>query len=99
MALIIICVLILETSILFGWCMFQRRCVQTTAEMHDYWHSQANILSEELHELKEENCSLGQLLDDYKRTIAEQNEQLTAQETTLKYIKEYSTNKLKGYNT
>lgn len=96
MALIIIAVLVLETSILFGWCMSQRSNVHATAEMCDYWHSQANVLSEELHEMKEENCSLGQLLDDYKRTIKEQNTLLSQHEKTLHNVRELLTAELKG---
>jgi len=90
MALIIIAVLVLETSILFGWCMSQRSNVHATAEMCDYWHSQANVLSEELHEMKEENCSLGQLLDEYKRTIAEQHEHLNGYEKKLRAVREWA---------
>jgi len=97
MELIIICVLILETSILFGWCMSQRNSVQANAEMRDYWQSQANVLSEELHELKEENTSLGQLLDDYKRTITEQQEQLSKNEAIFHNVRQWIANEKDKY--
>lgn len=96
MELIIIAVLVLETSIMFGWCMSQRISMQTIAASRDHWHSQANVLSEDLHELKEENTSLGQLLDDYKRTITEQQQQLSEHEKTLRNVREWITAELKG---
>ena len=73
MELIIIAVLVLETSILFGWCMSQRSNVHATAEMCDYWHSQANVLSEELHEMRDYWQSQANVLSEELHEMKEEN--------------------------
>lgn len=89
MLLIIIALLLLETSVLIICCLFQHSEIGTLMELRDYWQVKAVGLSGENHELREENTSLGQMIDDRKRTIEEQNQRLSENEKTIQNIRDY----------
>jgi predicted nucleic acid-binding Zn-ribbon protein len=94
--LIIIALLLLETSVLIICCLFQHSEIGTLTEIRNYWQSKAQNLSDEIHELKEENCSLGQMIDERKTTIQEQYQKMAENEKTLRNIRECITKEPQG---
>lgn len=94
--LIIILLLLLESSILFAWCMSQRDSIRIHKFDATYWQEVAAERAYEIHELRQENTSLGQMIDDRKRTISEQQQQLSEKEKIISSVKAWISNELEG---
>lgn len=93
---IVIALLTLHTTILLFWCLAQHDAIKILRDDYAYWSNLAIKRGDEILDLRQENCSLGQMIDDRKRTINEQNRAYDRIKETLHYIQESVTAELKG---